>query len=575
MSFRLKTILGVALIEAFSLTLLLLALLGFMRDSHEVQMQRYSRATASNFASMTQDSLLAFDLARLQSFAIDLTDNSNIVYARIRSVDGLELASSGPAQLLQRPFKSDASLDSVDDGVFDVSATIEVVGHRYGSVEIGIAVDEIQAMFARTRLWGLSIASGEMLLVALFSLALGTYLTRQLAHLKTGAETLASGDLGYQVPVRGSDELAATATAFNLMSQSLRTRSAQLNAIFAISPDGFLSLDRDGWVRMVNPSMCRMLGVDANSLLDKDRDQLETLLRDISSPDEPFGSIGDVERMTTEGAPARGERYVFETADTPHRALQVTARRGDIPEVALLLHFRDVSHEREVERMKSEFLSTAAHELRTPMASVFGFSEILLNKQLDEAEQKEFLGIIHKQSALLVRIINELLDLARIESRAGKDLNKQRLLLGDLVQTTLGSFERSQQARFDVQLNHGEQAIYADRDKMQQALTNLVSNACKYSAPDQPVIVRSVLRNDADQVWLGLEVVDRGVGMSEIELDRCFERFWRADDSGRVPGTGLGMSVVKEIAELHRGRVELRSQPGQGTCATLWLPGVT
>ena len=573
MSFRLKTILGVALIELFSLTLLLAALIGFMHDSHETQMQRYSLATINNFAAMTQDSLLAMDLARLQSFAEEITSNSSIVYARIRGFDGLELARSGPEQLLNRPFEADQSLDVVDDGVVDISASVEVVGQHYGSVELGIAVDEIQAIFGQTLFWGLSIASGEMILVALFSLALGTYLTRQLATLKTGAENLASGQLGYQVPVRGRDEIAATAKAFNLMSQSLHTRTEQLSAIFALSPDGFLSLDREGRVRMANPSVCNMLGIDPSVLLRNEREELEGLLRNLSSPDAPFSCVADVVRLTAgDDSADLAKRYIFETADAPRRTFQVTARRGDIPEVALLLQFRDISHEREVERMKSEFLSTAAHELRTPMASVFGFSEILLNKDLGEREQREFLGIIHKQSALLVRIVNELLDLARIEARAGKDFNMTRLSINELIESSLKGFDSELQQRLDIQLSHGGQQIQGDRDKLQQALTNLVSNAGKYSSAEQRVCIRSVMRNDGGQDWLGLEVVDQGIGMSEKEVERCFERFWRADDSDLVPGTGLGMSVVKEIAELHRGRVELRSQPGLGTCVTFWLP---
>ena len=572
MSFRLKTILGVALIEAFSLTVLLVALIGFMHDSHETQMQRYSRATVANFAAMIQDSLLAMDLARLQSFAHELTGNSSIVYARIIDQDGRELALSGPQQLLQRTFEADESLAQVDDGVLDISSPVVVADYHYGEVEIGIAVDEIQAIFGQTLFWGLSIASAEMLLVALFSLALGTYLTRQLALLKTGAENLASGDLGYQVQVRGSDELAATATAFNLMAQSLRTRTEQLSAIFAISPDGFLSLDSEGRVRLVNPSLCEMLGVEAEALLGKSRRQLEQLLREMSSAQLPFGQIDDVERLMAAQATGNTKPYVFETAHAPKRVLQLTARRGDIADVALLLHFRDISHEREVDLMKSEFLSAAAHELRTPMSSVFGFSEILLNKELGPDQQREILAIIHKQSALLVRIVNELLDLARIEARSGKDLKLQWLSLDELVQVTLAGFEPEQQARFVVQL--GEQAaqkLKADPDKMQQALTNLVSNACKYSAEDQQVTVRGVTKSEDGRSWLGIEVVDNGIGMSEFQVQRCFDRFWRADDSGRFPGTGLGMALVKEIVELHRGNVELSSEPGQGTRVTIWL----
>ena len=571
MSFRSKTIIGVAFIEAVSLTLLLIAMMGFLRDSHEVQVQRYSRATVSNFASMIQDSLLSMDLARLQSFSEEVTTESNIVYTRIIDSDERNLAHSGTSEMLDRLFTADTSLVAVDDGVFDISAEVIVAGQRYGRVEIGIAVDEIQAMFGQTLLWGLSIAGGEMLLVALFSLALGVYLTRQLAHLKKGAEKLSSGDLGYQVPVRGDDELAATAEAFNVMSSALRIRGEQLSAIFALSPDGFLSLDSDDSVRMVNPSLCSMLGIAAETLLGKKASQLETLLRDMSSPAQPFESISRVLELSGDQASPKTGRCIFETALMPKRSLQVLARRGNGSEVALLLHFRDISHERQVDRMKSEFLSTAAHELRTPMSSIFGFSEVLLHTQQTPEQQREILGIIHKQSALLVRIVNDLLDLSRIEAFAGKGLSLTETSLQQVVHESIGGFPPQQQPRIKVSFDGDDRLIIADVDKLQQALTNLVSNACKYSKNDQPVFVRTASRQHSGVVWVGVEVVDQGVGMSDEEMKHCFDRFWRADRSGHFPGTGLGLSLVKEIVELHDGQIELFSRPGEGTRVTMWF----
>ncbi len=575
-SFRLKTILGVALVEAVLLALLIVSVLDFLHESHESQLRRYSRATANSFAAMTTDAVLALDLGRLQAYARDLVDNPDIAYARIRNSDGVVLAEAGDATFLQHPFRADMDLHDVDDGVFDATAPIRVDKQDYGWVEVGIEVDDIQTIYARTRFWSLSIAGGEMALVALFSLMLGTYLTRQLAHLKAGAERLAAGDLGYQVPVRGRDELAATATAFNAMSESLRTRSEQLAGVFALSPDGFLSLDSQGVARLANPALCRMLGVEEGQLLGASRQQVEGLLRDLSSADRPFTSLDDIRERTQVAPDTAPERVIFEVKGPPRRSLQVTARSGELTEVALLLHFRDISRDLEVEQMKSEFLSAAAHELRTPMASIYGFTELLLDRDFDEETRRGMLGVVHEQSSLLSRIINELLDLARIEARAGKDFDRRPLDLPDFVVATLDNYAPAERPRFTIDRDSAQslpdRRVHADPDKLSQALVNILSNACKYSSPGSAVHLSFLADGSERHPMLGVQVADRGVGMNPEQLARVFERFWRADASGKTPGTGLGMSLVKEIIELHDGRVEMHSEPGVGTRVTLWLP---
>jgi signal transduction histidine kinase/DNA-binding response OmpR family regulator len=221
MSFRLKTILGIALIEAVLLAALIASVMGFLHDSNETQLKRYTQSTASTFASMTKDSLLGMDLARLQSFSNELVRNAGVSYARIRDAENHVLAAAGSANLLAQPFVPDTSLATVQDGVYDIQAEILVGGTVFGRVEVGIDVSYLQEMFVRASKWSLSIAAIEMGLVAFFSFILGTYLTRQLADLKEATGRLERGELGYQVKAAGNDELAATARGFNAMSRQL------------------------------------------------------------------------------------------------------------------------------------------------------------------------------------------------------------------------------------------------------------------------------------------------------------------------------------------------------------------
>ncbi|MEI7455565.1 MAG: response regulator [Nitrosomonadales bacterium] len=221
MSFRLKTILGIALIEALLLAALIVSVMGFLRDSNETQLQRHITTTTETFTSMVKDSLLGMDLARLQSFTAELERNSDVAYVRISDMENHMLAAAGPSSLQGRAFVADNNLATVSDGIYDVQFPVMVGGETFGYVEMGIDVSYLQETFARARQWSLLIAAIEMVLVALFSFMLGTYLTRQLARLEEGARRLASGELGYHVALTGHDELAVTTRSFNQMSSQL------------------------------------------------------------------------------------------------------------------------------------------------------------------------------------------------------------------------------------------------------------------------------------------------------------------------------------------------------------------
>lgn len=220
MSFRLKTILGIAVIEAVLLLILIVSSLGYLRDSYEEELQKRAQTTAKLFATTTQDAVLATDLASLQSFVDEVLTNPDIVYARVRGNDGV-LAQGGDPSSLERPFQADQGFPE-HDPVFDAYADIIVAGVPFGRVEIGLAVEGVHSVLAEARRHTLGIAGAELILVALFSFTLGTYLTRELKTLRAATRHVSRGDLEYRIAVRGQDELAQTAAAFNAMAGSLQ-----------------------------------------------------------------------------------------------------------------------------------------------------------------------------------------------------------------------------------------------------------------------------------------------------------------------------------------------------------------
>lgn len=222
MSFRLKIILGVLAIQALMLLIMIWSGLTVLRDSNEEALLKRTDTTAKLFASTTQSAVLATDLSALESFVDEVLSNPGIVYARVLSKQGV-LAEGGEKSALARKFVADTSLASTaNDGVFDAYADITVAGEKYGRVEIGFSTTAIQRLIEDTRNKAMLRAIFSLMLMGVFSWLLGHYLTRGLNALQQGAKQIAEGDLGYRINVRGKDELAQTALAFNDMSAKLK-----------------------------------------------------------------------------------------------------------------------------------------------------------------------------------------------------------------------------------------------------------------------------------------------------------------------------------------------------------------
>jgi len=363
-------------------------------------------------------------------------------------------------------------------------------------------------------------------------------------------------------------------------TQQLKDQSEQLNAIFALSPDGFVSFDRQLKVNFVNPAFQRMTGLEHSELFGLDEVCFSAKLAAKCLESAQFPGMSALRQArkkitdsTVAGLQGAAQRQLCELSGLGSRVLEVGIRTAEAQSVSQILYARDVTYEVEVDRLKSEFLSTAAHELRTPMASIYGYSELLLMQEFDPPDRQQFLSTIYRQSELMASIINELLDLARIEARRGKDFDMKRTELGDLVAQTLADYQPPNGRNKPLLVAPLTPAnVKIDRQKMQQVLLNMVSNAFKYSPAGGDVKVFFRTDSDDASARVGVAVQDQGIGMTPGQLARVCERFYRVDTSGKIPGTGLGMSIAKEIVDLFKGEIELTSQLGEGTTATVWLP---
>ena len=867
MRFRTKTIVGVALIEIALLALLVGSTLSVLRESNEAELMRRVQLGVKMLVVAAKDAVISQDLATLESLAAETMASGQVEYVRILDAAGVVLAQRGDPKILARPFHQEDTISQVQDGILEQSQPV-LVGHaRHGQVQIGVSVNPLQVLLGSAWRWAAGVAGLEILLVALFSWLLGTYLVRQLVSLREASERFAAGDFNHRILVSGQDELAQTARAFNLMATQLndsrallaaesskslaayqeaqkfesllresvssialgftiyddhdrlvlcneaylnfyatsrdlivpgktfeeivrqgaergqysaalgdidgwvrrrvakhqqadgemieqqlddgrwllivehRTPSGyivgnriditkrkqmeqalaaseqrwelavtgandgiwdwnpqtghiyfserwktmlgysgddisssvdewtsrvhpddlavtmaevqchlrgesefyqtehrlrckngeykwildrgrasfdgngralrmlgshsdiserramqarereyadQLKAIFELSPDGFVSFDGAHCVKYVSPAFTRMTGLQAPAVIGLDETEFSTLLAHACVPQACFPGMLAL-RAKQEGDAASQqlaghERQIkIEVAGPSKRVLEVGLREKNAQNVAQILYLRDVTHETEVDRLKNEFFSTAAHELRTPMTSIYGFTELMLSQPFDEAQWRDFLHIIFKQAEMMVSIINELLDLARIEATQGKDFVIAWIDVVELLQEIVNGF-KTNDGRSAPLVPRLQQPIWvlADRKKLTQAVLNVLSNAYKYSPDAGAVDLEFVLSEsggapapDSALPMVGIRIVDHGIGMTDVQLAHVFDRFYRADTSGKIPGTGLGMSIVHEIVALHGGRVSIDSIFGAGTTVTIWLPAAT
>lgn len=352
-------------------------------------------------------------------------------------------------------------------------------------------------------------------------------------------------------------------TACQLSCVALQTKTDELDAILCLSPQGVVALDGELRIRYVNQAFSRLTGLPPQRVLGLDEAGLWQTLSEVSNAEAVDQS-------------ANPDHWLLHIQIPARRILDVQRVQGLAlsKSISAVLCFRDATREIELQQLTNRFLSTAAHELRAPLASVFGFAEALLTQDFDPESQREFIGIIHQESARMTNLLNEMLDLARIEARGVQDLTLVRMPVMALLRQTLQGFKPPNgRAAPIVKVQRQDTCVSVDPAKLQQAILNVLSNAYKYSPQGGEVSVELIIdAQGSARPMAGIRICDQGIGMTAAQIGHIFDRFYRVHHDSQIPGTGLGMSIVKEILELHGGHVQVHSLPGQGTRMELWLP---
>ncbi len=439
-----------------------------------------------------------------------------------------------------------------------------------GTVRTAISVSDIDEtliqVYRRLVLAGVLI----IIIAAPVSWLLSRRISRPLEQMTAAAQRFSQGQLDVPLIESGSVETSRLAKALNSMAGDLSEliekeveQRSEIEAILGCMVEGIIAIDNNEQIIRLNTAAADLFGVSTKV--------------DPGCPIQGLIRHSGLLRFVTEALQAQGpleDELVLLSPEKRYLHVQAAPLTGKLHErIGVLIVLHDLTHMRQLESVRRDFVANVSHELKTPITAIRGAVETLLDEEgFDQACQR-FLQIIFKQSERLNALVEDLLDLSRIEqgSKDGSwELEETRLM--PLLEEAKGGCESllaRQQTRLKVVCGEDLRAR-VNAPLLEQAIINLLSNAIKYSPSGSEVMIEA--KDLSEEVTISVK--DTGPGIAEEHLPRLFERFYRIDQarSRDLGGTGLGLAIVKHICNAHGGKVTVQSQVGQGSIFTMILP---
>jgi len=614
MSFRIKTVLGIALIEIVLLAILVISGLSYLKSSNEEHLIDQAHTSSRLLATMTADATVSLDLATIQELVSQAIDNPGIVYARVRNADGIVLAEAGNSDVLLRTFKQDTRVsDAGNDAIFDVSSPIEISGTSFGSVEIGLSTTKLSETLRAAGEWMLGIAFSEILLVAAFGSLLGSLLTRQLIQVQDAAARVAAGEFGYTIEVRGSDELAETAYSFNTMSEALldyrnraehvlretddRREQAEKRLYIALEniPQAVTIIDGDNNVIHINRSCEELYRLDSISY--GNFIPLENLLH-MQIYNVGMTPISDATSLKLAISEQKQLHMQLEYLQSGQDELQWENQFADqriilnqmcrLPDGGRVVVATDVSalHRKAEDRRRKEFseltkqklesLGTlaggVAHELNTPIQFVgsnLSFIKEASSKLISYAKSLEEHLVANNQREIVEASIDrydvefnlkelpEAIDQSSDGIHRINDIVKAIKIYAHPGQSTAQITDLSEVIKYSVTVTTNQWNYVAElKVKLDEKLPELMINSGELGQ----VLVNLII-NAADAIKERIENADKTMGL--IEITACYDEksvYLVVSDNG----TGMPEKVKKRIFDPFFTTKEVGKGTGQG-----------
>mgnify|MGYP005760780423 FL=1 len=506
--------------------------------------------------------------ARESALGIDDYRNYYILDAEGRYLEG-----SNPNITLTRTSNIVAAMagevgtrSAVSDSVMDIAVPIDKEGD--GSVDyiVYITDDKSEISDLSWRFFQIVMQAMMFGLLAaiLLSFLLSKTITTPIERITEGARSIAEGNFDQDLGVQSSDEIGELTRSFNYMAQRLKSTVGEvqgerdkLSTLFLHMTDGVAAFTTDGRLIHMNPATENLLGVRMGSNLTFDE-----LFSDL---DMPNSDETVMRSFLTSEITRRGR--VLSITLAPYGALD--------GEGGVISVIHDITEQRRLDDARREFVANVSHELRTPLTNIRSYTETLLDAAGDIPldTEKQFLGVISSESERMARIVTDLLTLSKLDY-GRMELRMTRFSLAELLKKVANAMKlTAENSGHEMVVDAPDSLpdIVADRERIEQVVVNILSNAVKYTPAGGHVRLAACMVG-ANRVRITVE--DDGVGIPAADVPRLFERFYRVDKarSRAAGGTGLGLAIAKEIVEQHEGKIALASEYGKGTTVTIVLP---
>ncbi|MDP2892362.1 MAG: ATP-binding protein, partial [Bacillota bacterium] len=431
-----------------------------------------------------------------------------------------------------------------------------------------ISVPLEQIMDTALHIWGgILIATAVLLgLGIIIAFGVAARLTVPLRNIAKSALQIASGDYDARIKLNSKDEMGQLAQAFNTMAgklgvsvNELENEKNSLETLLSSMNDGVVAVDADMRLQFLNGAAKKLLYAEEAV---RGKHILETVRC------TPLYSVFQKALQNRENASVEFETGLSDPVHLKLSASPITSGGMVAGAVALV---QDITQIRKLEKVRSEFVANVTHELKTPLTSIKGFTQTLMEKDTDKNTRDKFLEIIDTESDRLKRLIDDILTLSEIESRqAPKNVPTDFVKCCRRVYELMKPAAERKAIRFELDCPEESITVLGQKDRIEQMLLNLVDNAIKYTPEKGKVEI--LLEKDGENAKL--RVSDNGIGMAGEHLGRIFERFYRADKgrSRALGGTGLGLAIVKHIALSMNGEVSVESQEGKGSTFIVSVP---
>lgn len=425
------------------------------------------------------------------------------------------------------------------------------------------AIEESIKQTTRTILVAVIIA---LIITTILGLLFANTITTPIAALTKKANLMAKGRLDQKVTVKSNDEIGQLTKSFNTMAKELRKTIVEseeqrnkLEIVLHNMTDGILAFDDKGQLIHINRSSYDMLEIDDVKI------SLKWLL-DMFNIDISDAEKNSVKELVVNG---KDDKYIS-VAIIPY-TLKKKKKQEKPGGTIVVLH--DITKHRQLDNMRQEFVANVSHEIGTPLTTIKGYAELLLDGAIDDKPvAMDFLKEINVAADRMKILRDDLLDLSRFDTKVNKlnkeDVNLVSLVSGCCRQNLIVADNKNQ----NIVFNPPEKPmfIYADPGRINQVITNIMSNAMKYSDNGSTINIKL----SETEKYYHLEIQDNGIGMPKEALDRIFDRFYRVDKarSRAMGGNGLGLAIVKEIMDAHDGSIKVYSELGKGTTMVLIFP---